>query len=84
MDVQMPVVGGYEATRKIREMERGTNRRTVIIALTASALDTDRTKCIAEGMDDYISKPFRPQELMAAVRRGRSMALTSRETREAA
>ena len=62
MDVQMPEVDGLEATRRIRQLERGGPRRP-IIALTAYAMEGDRERCLASGMDDYIAKPVSPDAL---------------------
>jgi len=65
MDVSMPVMDGLEATRNIRIRERKLGRRTPIMAMTAHAMQGDRERCIAAGMDDYIAKPIRPQQLFA-------------------
>ena len=63
MDMHMPGVDGLEATRRIRE-SAGDVRTTPIIALTASAMPADRQKCLSVGMDDFLGKPFEPNDLM--------------------
>jgi CheY-like chemotaxis protein len=67
MDVQMPGVSGLEATAAIREREQSTDRHTPILALTASAMAGDREACLAAGMDGYVAKPLRPDELFATI-----------------
>jgi len=69
MDVQMPEMGGFEATARIREAEQKTGRHVPIIALTAHAMKGDRERCLAAGMDGYVAKPIKPVELFEVIDR---------------
>ncbi|QID18159.1 response regulator [Nitrogeniibacter mangrovi] len=80
MDVQMPVMGGIEATQAIRAREArkswamaGNWRAVPIIAMTAHAMAGDRQRCLEAGMDEYVSKPIKPRELFAAIGRVTSL-----------
>jgi HPt (histidine-containing phosphotransfer) domain-containing protein len=70
MDVQMPEVNGLEATRRIRQLEDESGRaHSIIVAMTASAMSGDRERCLAAGMDDYLSKPVRPEAVQSVLER---------------
>ncbi len=68
MDVQMPIMDGLKATQKIREIEKSTNTHVPIIAITANAFPEDKERCMASGMDNYISKPFHPEDLINKIK----------------
>jgi two-component system sensor histidine kinase/response regulator len=65
--VQMPEMDAFEALRGIREMEQSSGDRTPIIAMTAHAMAGDRERCLAGGMDDYIAKPVRKEDLLRVI-----------------
>jgi len=67
MDCQMPELDGYEATRRLREQDR--TRAMYVIAMTANSLEGDRERCLAAGMNDYLSKPTNERDLVAALQR---------------
>jgi two-component system, sensor histidine kinase and response regulator len=75
MDCQMPEMDGYEATRAIRKLEQNMGQRcpwkspVYIIAITANAMQGDAEKCLAVGMNDYLSKPVQSSKLQAALNR---------------
>jgi signal transduction histidine kinase/CheY-like chemotaxis protein/HPt (histidine-containing phosphotransfer) domain-containing protein len=67
MDVQMPELDGFIATKKIRAREKSTHGHIPIIAMTAHAMKGDRARCLAAGMDGYVTKPLNPEEVAAAI-----------------
>lgn len=77
MDIQMPVMNGYDATRAMRNLERHNRSHTPIVALTAHAMNTDREQCLQAGMDDYLSKPVQAKDLRAVLNRLSEAAVDS-------
>ena len=75
MDMQMPVMDGYEATAEIRKREHQTGGHIPIVAMTAEALKGDRERCLAIGMDDYVTKPIDPAEMYRAIERFPALCL---------
>ena len=68
MDIQMPIMNGITATRKIREIEKSTNTHTPIIAITANAMLGDKETCLSAGIDDYLSKPYQMEDLISKMK----------------
>jgi len=83
MDVQMPLMGGFEATRLIRELESGSGRRTPIIAVTAHAMKGDREACYEAGMDGFAPKPIQSAKLLEMLERLGSESPLRKPRREA-
>ena len=77
MDVQMPEMDGYEATKAIRDRELNTGSHIPIVAMTAHAMQGDRERCLTAGMDDYIAKPIHPKGLLEMVAQYAPKSLTS-------
>ena len=80
MDVQMPELDGLSATARIRDWEASQGKRTPIVAMTAHAGEDDRARCLAAGMDDYVTKPISAQKLSAVLGRAVAVAETSSES----
>jgi PAS domain S-box-containing protein len=80
MDIQMPHMDGLETTQAIRAREQGTLRRVPIVAMTAHAMQGDRERCLAAGMDGYVAKPLRPKELFEVIARLTAPAASPPET----
>ena len=68
MDCQMPVMDGYEATRRLRQRE-GAKSHLPVVAMTANAMEGDRDRCLAAGMDDYMAKPISKQVIIQTLER---------------
>jgi len=84
MDVQMPILDGLQATRDIRAREKNTGKRARIVALTANAMAGDEDRCIAAGMDGYLTKPLRAEKLQEAVQLAVDMLARPKPNQDAA
>jgi CheY-like chemotaxis protein len=78
MDVQMPVMDGLEATRAIRAFEEGKTH-TIIVAVTANAIQGDKERCLQSGMDDYLPKPIKQQDIELMITKWISASSTAKE-----
>ncbi len=78
MDCQMPILDGYKATEILREFDVEEKRSTPVIALTANAMVGDREKCMKAGMNDYLSKPIKPEKLLAIIQKWAGDKLNNR------
>ena len=67
LDMQMPIMNGIEVAERFRAWEKDSGNHTPILAMTANAFAEDRELCLKAGMDDYLAKPVRPQELLARI-----------------
>jgi CheY-like chemotaxis protein/HPt (histidine-containing phosphotransfer) domain-containing protein len=81
MDVQMPVMDGFEATQAIRTAEASTHDHLPIVAMTANAMKGDREKCLNAGMDDYVAKPVRIKDIRSVIARWDSACHSRRQAR---
>lgn len=77
MDIQMPEMDGYEAARTIREREKESGKHVAIIALTASAMEKDREKCLDAGMDEYLAKPIEKEEMIRVLKKTARLLFTA-------
>ena len=83
MDCQMPVVDGFAATETLRQHEAGTGRHLTVIAITANAMEGDKERCLAAGMDDYLAKPYSGQDLRNLLLRWLASEPASTQTKPA-
>ena len=81
MDIQMPGIGGFEATEAIRQIEQATSGHIPIVALTAHAMKGDRERCLEAGMDDYLTKPIQKEALFDAIQRATEIVTLQKRSR---